>query len=126
MRKGSLQNGQDQRLGGLMTDEHPPSLAADADPNSWYFKNPDQDGPLPNPVGHTFPLLTHDPNGRWELIGTGFYASSDGLFITARHNIRHVLHGGRQVSPLVILHLRSATGLFGPSEVLYRPVVQLG
>jgi hypothetical protein len=76
-----------------MTDEHPPSLAADADPNSWYFKNPDQDGPLPNPVGHTFPLLTHDPNGRWELIGTGFYASSDGLFITARHNIRHVLQG---------------------------------
>jgi hypothetical protein len=57
-----------------MTDEHPPSLAGDADPNSWYFKNPDQDGPLPNPVGHTFPLLTHDANGRWELIGTGFYA----------------------------------------------------
>jgi hypothetical protein len=107
-----------------MANENPPSLGGEAEPNSWDFKRVDEEGPLPNPVGHTFPLLTHDLSGRWCLVGTGFYISSDGLFITARHVIRDVLRDGRQISPLVILHPRSNTGLFGPSEVLYRPITQ--
>jgi hypothetical protein len=105
-----------------MTNENPP-LGGEADPNSWHFKRADAEGPLPNPVGHSFPLLTHDLRG-WSLVGTGFYISSDGLFITARHVINEVLRDRRQVSPLVILHPRSDTGLFGPSEVLYRPIMQ--
>jgi Trypsin-like peptidase domain len=108
----------------MTADEHSRSLGGAADENSWYFKRAGDDGPLPNPVGHTFPLLTHNSSGRWELVGTGFYVSSDGLFITARHNICHVFREGRQVAPLVILHFHSATGLFGPSEVLFRPIAQ--
>jgi Trypsin-like peptidase domain len=107
-----------------MTNENPPRLGGEADPNSWHFKRAEEEGPLPNPVGHTFPLLTHDSRDRWRLVGTGFYISSDGLFITARHVIGEVLRDGRQISPLVILHLRSDTGLFGPSDLLYRPIMQ--
>ncbi len=107
-----------------MTEEIPLPLGGELDPNEWYFKLGAEEGPLPNPVGHTFPLLTHDPEGRWSLVGTGFYISSDGLFVTARHVIEEVLRDRRQVSPLVILHLRSDTGLFGPSDVLFRPISQ--
>jgi len=75
-------------------------------------------------VGHTFPLLTHDAGGLWRLIGTGFYISRDGLFVTARHVIEDVLEDDRQVLPLAIMHLRSESGLFGPQEYLLRPVMQ--
>jgi len=68
--------------------------------------------------------MTHDPEGRWRLIGTGFYVNDHGLFATARHVIEEVLQDGRQVLPLGILHLRSETGLFGPTEALMRPVRQ--
>ncbi len=98
------------------------NLGGEADPQSWHFTAPH--GPLPNPVGHTFPLLTHDADGRWRLIGTGFYISGDGLFVTARHVIEDVLDRDRQVAPLVIMHLRSESSLFGPESYLLRPIAQ--
>ncbi len=107
-----------------MADERAASLGGEADPTTWNFQHSDQHGPLPNPVGHTFPLLTHDDRGVWSLVGTGFYISRDGLFITARHVVDQVLHDGRQIAPLVILHPCSDTGLFGPSDVLFRPIMQ--
>lgn len=98
------------------------NLGGEADPNTWHFSA--QHGPLPNPVGHTFPLLTHDTAGSWRLIGTGFYVSGDGLFVTAKHVIEDVFDGDQQVLPLAIMHLRSESGLFGPQEYLMRPVMQ--
>lgn len=108
----------------MSADKHSPLLGGAADENSWHFTNVGGDGPLPNPVGHTFPLLTHDSSGNWKLIGTGFYVSSGGLFITARHNICDVFRDGQQIAPLVILHFHSPTGLFGPSEHIFRPIAQ--
>lgn len=107
-----------------MTNRDPAPLGGEADPNSWDFVRKDEQGPLPNPVGHTFPLVTHDVDGRWTLVGTGFYVSGDGLFVTARHVIDVVLRDGEQIAPLVILHPHSDTGLFGPSKVLFRPIAQ--
>ena len=98
------------------------NLGGEADPNSWHFAAPH--GPLPNPVGHTFPLLTHDATNVWRLIGTGFYISGDGLFVTARHVIDDVLDGDRQEAPLAIMHLWSESGLFGPESYLLRPIMQ--
>jgi hypothetical protein len=83
-----------------------------------------EDGPLPNPSGHTFPILTHDQAGRWRVIGTGFYINDGGFFATARHVVEDVLHDGVQISPLVILHLASESGLFGPTEFQLRPIRQ--
>lgn len=108
-----------------MADESPHApgnLGGEAHPNTWHFSA--QHGPLPNPVGHTFPLLTHDAVGAWRLIGTGFYVSGDGLFVTAKHVIEDVLDGDQQVLPLAIMHLRCESGLFGPQEYLMRPVMQ--
>ncbi len=99
-----------------------PQLDGAADPNAWHFSS--DHGPLPNPVGHTFPLLSHDSNGCWRLIGTGFYISKDGLFVTAKHVIEDVLDGKRQTSPLAIFHFRSPSGLFGAQEYLVRPIMQ--
>lgn len=97
-------------------------LAGEADPNEWDFTA--DHGPLPNPVGHTFPIVTHDRVGRWRLVGTGFYISSHGIFLTAKHVVEEALTQGRQTRPLVILHLRSRTGLWGPQELLLRPITQ--
>jgi hypothetical protein len=94
------------------------------DPNDWCFARQGEVGPLPNPFGHTFPLLTHDVEGRWRLVGTGFYISDGGVFVTARHVIDDVLKDGRQAAPLVILHLRSSTGFFGAPEFLLRGIAQ--
>jgi hypothetical protein len=104
-----------------MTDTIPP-LDGAADPNAWHFSA--DHGPLPNPVGHTFPLLSHDSDGRWRLIGTGFYISKDGLFITAKHVIEDVLDREKQISPLAIFHFRSSSGSLGAQEYLIRPIMQ--
>jgi hypothetical protein len=107
-----------------LAEEQVPRLGGEADPNSWHFQRIDKAGPLPNPIGHTFPLLTHDDQGIWSLVGTGFYISEDGLFVTARHVMEHVLRDGRQVAPLVILHAWSSSGLFVTSAILFRPISQ--
>jgi hypothetical protein len=104
-----------------MTDPVPP-LEGAAGPNGGHFAA--DHGPLPNPVGHTFPLVSHDADANWRLIGTGFYISYDGLFVTARHVVEDVLRDGHQVQPLAIFHLLSSSGLFGPQEYLVRPVAQ--
>ena len=98
----------------------PQPLGGEADPNAWHFAA--SHGPLPNPVGHTFPLMSHDAKGMWRLIGTGF--SADGLFVTAKHVIEDVWTEAGQTAPLAILHLRSESGLFGPQEYSLRPIVQ--
>jgi hypothetical protein len=99
-------------------------LGGEADPNYWHFGRVEEVGPLPNPCGHTFPLLTHDEAGTWSLVGTGFYVSDNGLFVTAGHVVDHVCREGQQILPLVILHLHSNVGVFGPSECLFRPIMQ--
>lgn len=93
-----------------------------ADPNAWHIAA--DHGPLPNPVGHTFPILTHDADGQWRLIGTGFYISQDGLFVTARHVIDDVLDGDQQVLPVAIMQFTSESGLFGAQNFLMRPIMQ--
>jgi len=107
-----------------MSDFPPARLGGEIDPDAWNFSRMGEDGPLPNPTGHTFPLLTHDSDGRWRLVGTGFYVNDSGFFVTARHVVEDVLQNGEQISPLVILHLHSPTGLFGPSESHLRPIMQ--
>jgi hypothetical protein len=82
-----------------MTDIPPFRLGGEIDPNDWNFSRLGEAGPLPNPIGHTFPLLTHDVDQRWQLVGTSFYINDGGFFATARHVIEDVLKDGRQVSP---------------------------
>jgi hypothetical protein len=99
-------------------------LPGATDPNAWYFSRIGEEGPLPNPVGHTFPFLTHGADRRWRLVGTGFYVNDSGFFVTSRHVIDEVFQNGCQILPLVILHFHSESGLFGPSEFQIRPIAQ--
>lgn len=99
-------------------------LGGETDPNAWHFSRLGEEGPLPNPVGHTFPLVTHDADGKWCLVGTGFYVNDGGFFVTARHVIEEVCREGRQIAPLLIVHLHSQSGLFGASEYHFRPIGQ--
>ncbi len=107
-----------------MSDLPPERLGGEADPNSWHFNRVGEEGPLPNPIGHTFPLISHDAEGRCRIVGTGFYVNDGGMFLTARHVIEDVMQDDVQIAPLIALHLHSSTGLFGPSECLFRPIVQ--
>ena len=99
-----------------------PPLGGELPADAWNFVG--SHGPLPNLVGHTFPILTQNTHGLWNLVGTGFYISSDGLFVTAKHVIQDVFRDGRQMFPVAILHLYSPTGLFGPDSYLMRPIGQ--
>lgn len=47
-------------------------------------------------------------------MGTGFYVNDGGIFVTARHVIEDVMQKRIQTAPLIVLHLHSDTGLFGP------------
>jgi hypothetical protein len=107
-----------------MSDVPPYRLDGESDPNAWHFSRLGEEGPLPNPVGHTFPLITHDTEGRWRLVGTGFYVNDGGFFVTARHVIEEVCREGTQAMPLLIMHLHSQSGLFGAPESHFRPLGQ--
>jgi hypothetical protein len=102
----------------------PIRLGGEAEPNAWFFHRVGEEGPLPNPVGHTFPLISHDAAGRCRVVGTGFYVNDEGMFVTARHVVEDVMRDEVQVAPLVALHLHSPMGLFGPAEVIVRPIIQ--
>ena len=102
----------------------PKQLGGEIDPNAWNFSRVGEDGPLPNPVGHTFPIVTHDVAGGWRVIGTGFYISNTGFFATARHVVEDVFHAGQQQSPLLIIQFASPTNMFAPTECFLRPIVQ--
>jgi hypothetical protein len=99
-------------------------LGGEAHPDGWHFQNVGEEGPLPNPADPIFPIISQNENKEWEMVGTGFYVASNGLFVTARHVIEDVLNEGQQVKPLAILHLWSESGLFGPQQAIVRPIVQ--
>src|SRR3954453_2207158 len=82
-----------------MTDTPPSFLGGEADPNVWHFSRFGEVGPLPNPSGHTFPLITHDVAGCWRLIGTGFYINDGGSLSRASCHRRRG-RDGEQLSPL--------------------------
>jgi hypothetical protein len=101
------------------------SLGGELAPGSWDFVAPH--GPLPNPIGHVFPIMSHDSAGEWRLIGTGFHIGPRGLFVTAKHVIEDVFEhrkvaAGKQVAPLAILQMYSHSGLFGPDGYAMRPI----
>jgi hypothetical protein len=104
------------------------NLGGEMAPGSWDFVAPH--GPLPNPVGHVCPIMSHDCAGDWRMIGTGFHIGPRGLFVTAKHVIEDVFENcrivaGKQLAPLAVLQMYSDSGLFGPDGYAMRPITHV-
>jgi hypothetical protein len=61
----------------------PPELPGEADQSKCGMKT--EDGKETDPGYGVFPIIRNDSNGRTDLLGTGFFITTTGLFVTARH-----------------------------------------
>ena len=70
-------------------------------------------------LGETvLPILKQVEGRRWELIGTGFFISGNGVFATAKHVLHDVLDAkGQQLHPIVIFQFIPG------NQYLIRPVM---
>lgn len=77
-----------------------------------------KDGTICSPDESTFPILKQLENDCWQLIGTGFFITKNGIFLTAKHVLQDVLNANKQTHPIVAF-------LF-PSQGIYqiRPILK--
>ncbi len=79
------------------------------------------------PQDATFPILKQLDGGNWQVIGTAFFISKHGIFLTATHVLREVLdQQGQQINPIAafiflpennFLIRRVLKGFFGTGDV---------
>lgn len=67
----------------------PPKLPGEAEVGAYGVRTGDNVPADPSPS--IFPIVRQDTMGRFHLIGTGFFITTNGLFVTARHVLRDVL-----------------------------------
>jgi hypothetical protein len=53
-----------------------------------------------------FPIVHHDDDGRIRLLGTGFFITVSGIFVTARHVLAHVFKDEKKVFSPSLIHFR--------------------
>ncbi len=89
--------------------------AGEAKPDA--FKVVSLDGAAGNPYDAIFPIVSQKPDGTFISIGTGFFVTQNGVFITAAHVINEVIANGSAKAPL---------GLFQFLDGCYvlRPIAQ--
>lgn len=63
--------------------------------DSKHFSAKNSDGAIVDPSEGVFPLVSQRPDGLFVTIGTGFFVSSNGIFITAGHVVDEVLNEQR-------------------------------
>ena len=65
-----------------------------------------------------FPILRQLSSGEWQLIGTGFFITTNGIFATEKHVLMDVLDRGRQINPIALIQ-------FLPQDkYLLRPIIR--
>lgn len=64
-----------------------------------------KDGKIRNANEAIFPIIKQLHNDNWQLIGTGFFVTKHGLFLTAKHVLRDVLdsYTNQQTHPIAAL-----------------------
>lgn len=70
-------------LGKASQNMKPKNLKGSAPKGTYGVK--DGDGNKVDPSHTIFPIIKHDNNGSISLIGTGFFISENGIFLTAKH-----------------------------------------
>ena len=81
----------------------PPELRGEAAPDRYGVRT--GDGDSSDPSYAIFPIIRYDTLGHVHLVGTGFYVSTNGLFVTARHVLMATFDAkGREKYPIGIVH----------------------
>jgi hypothetical protein len=64
-----------------------------------------------------FPIIRLDEEGHYYLLGTGFFISTNGLFVTARHVLTAPFENGKERFAIGLIH-------FTPEEYFIRPILR--
>jgi hypothetical protein len=95
----------------------PPELAGEAAPEKYGVRT--GDGNPTNPSLAIFPIVRFKPDGKMDLLGTGFFVCTNGLFVTARHVLSAPFDAkGQQRFPIAMLHF------YGENMYLVRPILR--
>jgi hypothetical protein len=79
------------------------------------------DGNPINPGHAIFPIVRYDTGGRMDLLGTGFFITTNGLFVTARHVLMGTFdENHRQRYPIGIIQF------LGDNVCIQRPILRCG
>jgi V8-like Glu-specific endopeptidase len=70
------------------------------------------------PTNATFPILKQLENDHWQLIGTGFFITNNGVFLTAKHVLRDVLDNSRKQTHPIAAFLFPTTGIYQIRPIL--------
>jgi hypothetical protein len=106
-----------------MTDRDPvlfgtPPLGGESAPDQFGFISGDGIAVDGSPA--VFPIIRSYPDGKIDLLGSGFFISTNGLFVTARHVLQAPFdtRTGRQVFPIAMVHFHDE------GSYLIRPILR--
>lgn len=95
----------------------PPELPGEAPPDRYGCNA--ESGDVADPTLAVFPIVRYDPQSRMHLLGTGFFITTNGIFVTARHVLLEPFdQRGRQKYPIGILQFIKG------STYLQRPILR--
>lgn len=95
----------------------PPDLPGEAPPGAYGVK--DQRGELTDPRHGIFPIVRYDDEGHLHLLGTGFFITENGIFITARHVLQDPFdEAGREKYPIGLIQFPIEGGF------VHRPILR--
>jgi len=95
----------------------PPTLPGEAAPDRYGVLT--GNGVSGDPWRGIFPIVRFSPDGAMDLLGTGFYISTNGLFVTARHVLSAPFdQTERQVYPIALIHF------YEQDRYLVRPILR--
>jgi hypothetical protein len=95
----------------------PTELPGEAAPGAYGVST--ADGAPADPCHSVFPIVRYDSNGRMHLLGTGFFITTVGLFVTARHVLLDTFdEKGRERYPIGIVQFHQRGGY------LHRPILR--
>jgi len=93
-----------------------PRLNGSSPPEKWKFHS--SSGRITSNADGIFPIMKQEENGDFLLVGTGFFVSANGMFITAKHVLRDVCNEqGIPEKAIGGFHFRE-DGTYFPREVL--------
>jgi hypothetical protein len=95
----------------------PPVLPGAAEPDRYGVRA--GDGVATNPSRAIFPIVRFGADGSMDLLGTGFFISTNGLFVTARHVLSAPFDSrGRQIYPIAMIHF------YEDANYIVRPILR--